>query len=77
MAGKITKREAFNIWNTARNALKHHNAARDGDYIEIFPIDEAYEWIERAKVSGREVGIEARNYPDFERLVIPWFFLPD
>lgn len=75
MAGEITKKDAFKKWNAARNSLKHHNTGKDGEYLEIFPIDEAYEWIERAKASGKEVGVVARNYHLFEARVIPWFFL--
>jgi hypothetical protein len=75
LLGTISRKEAFKTWNVARNALKHHSTEKDGEYLETYPIDEAYEWIERAKQSGQLLSIEARNYVEFEARVIPWFFL--
>lgn len=75
LAGNISKKEAFRTWNLYRNALKHHDAEKDDDHLEIFPIDEAYEWIERAVHSGKVVGVSARNYDQLQARVIPWFFL--
>lgn len=75
LAGDISRKEAFQKWNSTRNRLKHHDAGRDDDTLEIFEIDEAYEWIERARYSGKQLGLCPDKEIDFDNHVIPWFFL--
>jgi hypothetical protein len=77
LAGKITRKEAFQQWNSTRNRLKHHDPGRDSDTLEVFDIDEAYEWIERARHSAKDLGLNASKENDFENYVIPWFFLSE
>ncbi|MCO6185220.1 hypothetical protein [Rhizobium sp. L1K21] len=75
LADNITRKEAFKTWNFTRNRLKHHDVGRDCNSLEVFEIDEAYEWIERARNSGKELGLEPKNCDEFESYVVPWFFL--
>ena len=75
LGGTITKKEAFKQWNDTRNRLKHHNIEKDDSILEIFEIDEAYNWIERARYSAKILDIEPCNIFDFDSRVISWFFL--
>lgn len=75
LAGTITKKEAFKNWNETRNRLKHHDSGKDSYLLEVFEIDEAYHWIDRARHSASLLDIEPANMLDFDNCVIPWFFL--
>ena len=63
------KKEIFNKWNSARNALKHHNEKSDED-VAINLFDESYWMIKRALANSSKLGIPISNKVDFENWCI-------
>lgn len=63
------KKEIFNLWNNARNTLKHHNdKSEESVMINLF--DEAYWMIKRALANASKLGIPISNEVDFENWCI-------
>lgn len=63
------KKEIFNLWNNARNTLKHHNEkAEESVTINLF--DEAYWMIKRALANASSLGIPISNEVDLENWCI-------
>ena len=63
------KNEIFNLWNGARNTLKHHNEKSD-ETVTINLFDEAYWMIKRALANSSKLGIPIPNEVDFENWCI-------
>lgn len=63
-ANKIYKQ-----WNTARNAIKHHDKNEEGIVMINF-FDEAYWMIKRALLNASNLGITISNEIDFENWCI-------
>lgn len=63
------KKEIFNIWNNARNTLKHHSEKSD-ETITINLFDEAYWMIKRALANSSKLEIPISNELDFENWCI-------
>ena len=52
--------QIFNLWNSARNSLKHHNKT-DENIVELHPFDDAYMMIRRALFNAKELGVLISN----------------
>lgn len=61
--------QIFNLWNSARNALKHHNKT-DEDVVVLHPFDDAYMMIRRALFNAKELGVPIANQQDFENWLV-------
>jgi predicted thioredoxin/glutaredoxin len=64
-----TKNEIFNLWNDARNTLKHYNE-KSNETVTINLFDEAYWIIKRAIVNSSKLGIPISNEEVFENWCI-------
>ena len=67
--GGRPKNEIFNLWNSARNALKHHNKS-DDDFVLLHLFDDAYMMIRRALFNANELGVLISNQQDFENWIV-------
>lgn len=67
--GNKPKNEIFNIWNTGRNTVKHHNT-RESEVVVINLFDEAYWMIKRALDNASRLEISIQNELDFENWCI-------
>lgn len=67
--GKAKKTDIYNVWNTARNDLKHHSKGL-ASIITINLFDEAYWMIKRALENARTLGSPIANSQDFENWII-------
>lgn len=63
------KKEIFNLWNSARNTIKHHNEKSE-ESVTINLFDEAYWMIKRALANASKLGIPISNEVDFENWCI-------
>jgi hypothetical protein len=68
MGGKPAN-QIFNLWNSARNSLKHHNK-NDEEMVALHPFDDAYMMIRRALFNAKELGVPIGNDQDFENWLI-------
>jgi hypothetical protein len=67
--GEVDRSKVFNLWNSARNALKHHN--KNGEEVVLFhPYDDAYMMIRRALFNAKEAGVPIGNEADFENFLV-------
>lgn len=63
------KKEIFNLWNNARNTIKHHNENSE-ESVTINLFDEAYWMIKRALANASKLGVPISNEVDFENWCI-------
>ena len=63
------KKEIFNLWNNARNTIKHHNEKSE-ESVTINLFDEAYWMIKRALANASKLGVPISNEVDFENWCI-------
>lgn len=63
------KKEIFNLWNNARNTIKHHNEKSE-ESVTINLFDEAYWMIKRALGNASKLGVPISNEVDFENWCI-------
>lgn len=63
------KSEIFNLWNNARNTIKHHNKKLE-EIVTINLFDEAYWMIRRALANTSKLGVPISNEVDFENWCI-------
>ena len=68
MGGKPAN-QIFNLWNSAKNSLKHHNKT-DEDLVELHPFNDAYMMIRRALFNAKELDVLISNGQDFENWLI-------
>ena len=64
-----SKKEIFNLWNNARNTIKHHNENSE-ENVTINLFDEAYWMIKRALANASKLGVPISNAVDFENWCI-------
>ena len=69
VAEGLPKNKIFNVWNSARNDLKHHSKG-EPDRITLNLFDEAYWMIRRALENSRAASIHIENSQEFENWVI-------
>jgi hypothetical protein len=67
--GGRPKNEIFNLWNSARNALKHHGKSDEGTVL-LHLFDDAYMMIRRALFNAKELGVAISNQQEFENWII-------
>lgn len=67
--GGRPKNEIYNLWNSARNALKHHNKSEPEDVL-LHPFSDAYMMIRRALFNANELGVVIENRQDFENWLV-------
>lgn len=63
--GGRPKNEIFNLWNSARNALKHHNKSEPEDVL-LHPMTDAYMMVRRALFNAEAIDVVIGNRQDFE-----------
>lgn len=63
--GSLPRNKIFNLWNFARNTVKHHSK-KEECMITINFFDEAYWMIKRALSNASNLGIPISNKIDFE-----------
>lgn len=63
------KKEIFNVWNNARNTIKHHNEKSE-EIVTINLFDEAYWMIKRALANASKLHVPISNEVDFENWCI-------
>jgi len=69
IAEGLPNNKIFNVWNEARNNLKHHDKGK-ADRIIINLFDESYWLIKRALENSRLAAIEIDNSQEFENWII-------
>ncbi|UJO99550.1 MAG: hypothetical protein LZF64_10140 [Nitrosomonas sp.] len=69
MMGDLSKKKIFNLWNNARNTIKHHDEKSE-EIVIINLFDEAYWMIKRALANASKLGIPISNEVDFENWCI-------
>ena len=67
--GKSKKTDIYNVWNAARNDLKHHSKGL-ASIVTVNLFDEAYWMIKRALENARKLGAPIANSQEFENWVI-------
>ena len=61
--------QIFNLWNSARNELKHYNKT-DEDIVILHPFDDAYMMIRRALFNAKELEVIIGNQQEFENWLV-------
>jgi hypothetical protein len=67
--GGRPKNEIYNLWNSARNSLKHHNKSASEE-VELHLFNDAYMMIRRALFNAKSLGVTIQNSQDFENRLI-------
>lgn len=67
--GGRPKEEIYNLWNSARNSLKHHGKSKPEDVL-LHPFSDAYMMIRRALFNAKELGVVIGNKQDFENWLV-------
>jgi formylmethanofuran:tetrahydromethanopterin formyltransferase len=63
------KNKIYNLWNSARNTMKHHNK-NEADFVVVNLFDEAYWLIQRALSNASKLDIKIENQQEFENWCI-------
>lgn len=63
------KNEIYNLWNGARNTMKHHNK-NEADFVVVNLFDEAYWLIQRALSNAEKLNLKIENQQEFENWCI-------
>lgn len=67
--GGRPRNEIYNLWNSARNSLKHHNKSAPEE-VGLHLFNDAYMMIRRALFNAKSLDVSIHNSQEFENWLI-------